>query len=143
MEKLIQVYLEVSKEFQVFPKGLKSPIVLSDITGILGKYNLFCPKNEIDIRPLKKIYDIKFSTLKGKDVNKKTIKGQLIAISKTHTLLFTKFRLYPFTNIQIHTNEVEAEIYCKVLQELEDGYLCAFTTDSTPLLNEIESRSED
>lgn len=134
----IDVPLKISKEFEVRPKGLKDSIIISDVTGVLGDYNVHCPSTDIALMPLKRYYDIEFYELVGKNISEKPGKGRIAAISKTHAILITDTEFMPFTNIDVCCDSV-SNIFCKVVDETECGYIITFTSDASPLLEAIKN----
>ncbi len=126
--------LEIANEFEVMPKGVKTPILLSQITGIGGKYNIHCPQNEVQLKTLKEYFDIEFSEIKNKQVIKERYNGKLVAASETHAVLLTEENLEDFTNLELYG---KPSVFCKVLHQMPSGYMVAFTSDSTTLLSKL------
>ena len=124
----IEESLVIGEEFEVLPKGLDETIVLSEVLGINGKYNVFAPKVSIDVIPLKNYYDFDFYEIDDKHIN-------IISISKTHAIIITSVKLAPFADLAIIDT---VKVYCKVMHIINEGYLIAFTTDSSALLEKIE-----
>lgn len=136
---LIKEPLEITKEFQAKPKGLKSPINISEITGVLGNYNIHCQKIEVDIRPINKYIDIEFFEVHDKDVINHPNKAKIVALSKSNLIIVTNVNLKQFSIIELNC---ESNIHCRVIQMIEDGYLCSFTTDPKPFLDKINYKGE-
>lgn len=130
--------LEIANQFEVMPKGIKTPILLSQITGIGGKYDIHCPKTEVQLIALKEYFDIEFSEIKNKKVDKECYKGKLAAVSETHAVLLTEINLEDFSNLELHG---DPSVFCKVLHQMPSGYMIAFTSDSTSLLSKLAFNS--
>lgn len=130
--------LEIANEFEVMPKGVNSPILLSQITGIGGSYNIHCPKTDVELKALKECFDVTFSVINNKQVNNQIFNGKLVAASKTHAVLLTEENLEDFTNLEIHG---ETNVFGKILHTMPSGYMVAFTSDSTPLLSKLTFNS--
>ena len=113
------------------PKGISTPIKLFDIVGIGGKYNLHCPNYEEKPIPLKDSLNIEFYLIDDKHVGDKALNGIITAISKTQAILKTDVRLNTFDNLEINS---EPNVFCKVIQCLENEYMINFTTSSSSLL---------
>ena len=132
-KSLIKEPLDIYKEFEVLPKGLDETIILSDVIGVGGKYNLHCPKVEIPLKSLKEFIDIEFLIIKDKHVDNTFNKAKITAISKTHAIISTDKNLLPFMNLEICG---KIKVYCKVMHEINEGYLVAFTTDPSVLFEQ-------
>ena len=132
---LVEEPLEIANEFEILPKGLKTPITISDVTGIGGSLNLRIPKSAQTVKPCKKEIEITFSIIKDKIVQAESKKGFVLAASISNAVITTEAQLDNFDNIEIHTNPA---IYAKVLYPRPNGYMIAFTTDSKALISQIE-----
>ncbi len=110
-------------------------IFISNVIGFGGKINLHCPLPDIHVNEIKPYIKIEFLEIKDKHVNNIVHKGMIVAASKTHAVIVTDIDLHPFDNLEICG---ENGVYCKVLEKIIDGYFVAFTTDSSPILGNIE-----
>ena len=128
---LINEPLEISKEFEVLPKGLQEPLVLSDVIGIGGIYNLKCPQSEEKLKPLKDNISVEFLFIKEKHVCSTSYKGEIVSVSATQALLISDANLKSFDNIEIIG---EFSLFAKIIYCVERGFLINFTSDSSALL---------
>lgn len=125
--------LTIAKEFEVLPKGIQTPILLSEITGISGKYNYQCPKREVSVKRLGNPIEIVFHKIFEKHVGKTPIKGKIISASKSHAIIISERELKVFDNLEIRG---ETSVFCKVIEKSDEGYLIDFTTDSSTLITD-------
>jgi adenylate cyclase len=72
---MIQEPLTVMQEMEVMPKGVKSPLVLSHVTGIGGEYDLSCELEEEELEVLEQPKEVYFSLVKDKHNDKKENSG--------------------------------------------------------------------
>ena len=129
-KSLITEPLEIANEFEVLPKGIHTPIVVSDVKGIEGEFSIHCPILDEELIPLEKPLDIEFFEIKDKHVSNIPYKGNIIAYSKTQALIVTDAELTLFDNLEIRR---ESSVFFKVISKKERGFLVNFTTDSSSL----------
>ena len=127
---LISEPLEIANEFEVIPKGINFPIVLSDIRGIGGERNIHCPKIEEELKSLENPIEIEFYEIKEKHVGNIPFKGKIHSYSKHSALISTDAELKPFDNLEIRG---EKSVFFKVIRIDDDKYFIVFTTDSSSL----------
>jgi adenylate cyclase len=73
------VRIDGQKEVQ--PKGVKEPIIIYEIGGIGGEYNLFLCKEEEVFLPLLEEIPIQYMLLEGKHLNNTLLCGSLVQLS--------------------------------------------------------------
>jgi adenylate cyclase len=129
-KSLINEPLEIANEFEVIPKGIQEPILLSDICGIGGNYDIHCPKILEEPKELEKSIDIEFYQIFEKKVSNIPMQGIVKALSKNCAIISTNFELMPFDNFEIR---LKKNVYFKVISKKETGFLIVFTSDSSYL----------
>ena len=121
---MIKEPLSVLQEMEVMPKGVKNPIILSQITGIGGEYQLSYEQKEEELVYLEKPQEVTFSLVKDKHNDMKVNSGCIIASSKSEAILVTDEELKPFDNLVIM---IGSKRFCKVIRREKDGWLIRFT----------------
>ena len=122
---LIAEPLEVDKEQVVFPKGTKTPLVLTSVTGIGGKYGLSCKQHEHDkMMPLVPACNVEFFAIKEKHTDLEPNRGILTALSKREAILETTAPIEEFDNLHM---DIGGKLYCKVVSAEEKGWRLRFT----------------
>ncbi len=116
--------LEITRELEIYPKGTAAPLIISDVTGIGGAYDVRCIQRDEPPRPLKAATEIVFLPIRDKHCTPEASVGLLTALSRTGALLKTDAALQPFDNLQL---EADGKLFCKVLSVEENGYLLRFT----------------
>ena len=130
--------LAIQSRFEVYPKGIKRPITIYDVTGIGGDlYNLSITPEDLPLEPLPKPIPVEYVALAGKQVGAKQCAGSLQKLSAKTALLHIEDPepLSLLTNIKlvIQTKSAPAEvsgadIYAKVQRSHTDqDYVIAFT----------------
>ena len=121
---LVTETLEVAQELNVFPKGVKEPLILTHITGIGGKYGFSCRQKESEMMPLESPKKVAFFMIREKHSDLECKEGYLTALSKTEALLETDVELMPYDNLQL---EAGGKLFCKVISKIDSQWLIRFT----------------
>ena len=121
---MIKEPLSVLQEMEVMPKGVNSPLILSQITGIGGEYQLSYEQKEEELVYLEKPQEVTFSLIKDKHNDVKENPGYVIALSKSEAILVTDEELKLFDNLVIM---IGSKRFCKVIRRENDGWLIRFT----------------
>lgn len=120
----VEAELEIAKELTVYPKGAQKELLLSQVTGIGKPYDIYAMAVSKKPVPLKKPAPVCFFRLDGKHKLEGTCFGGITAITDDRALFSTDTKLEIFDNIQI---EAGGDLYCKVLEKQEEGYLLQYT----------------
>ena len=123
-KEMIKEPLQVQQEMEVMPKGVKSPLTLSQIVGIGGEYQLSYEQKEEDLIYLEQPQKVTFSLIREKHNDRKEKNGCITAISSSEAILLTEEELKPFDNLAIM---MESRRFCKVLRQEADGWRIRFT----------------
>lgn len=121
---LVNVPLEVAQEMEVYPKGVNGSLVLSQITGIAGAYNLFVKSAQDSDRMQPVQIDVTFKRIADKHCGDCLYPGTLTAVSGKEARLQTQESLNVFENISLNAG---GETFCKVLSSDPEGYRLHFT----------------
>ncbi|MGB3536431.1 MAG: adenylate/guanylate cyclase domain-containing protein [Microcoleaceae cyanobacterium] len=74
--------LNIIGQNQVQPKGARRPLMIYEVGGITGKYNLFLPQQKEIFLPLYSEILLYYTILEGKHVSKNVFSGKLIELSE-------------------------------------------------------------
>ena len=116
--------LEVAKELTVYPKGSSKEIVLSLVTGIGAPYDIHVKMGGTKPVELKSPIPVCFHKLDGKHRLEGSMYGGLKAVANDVAVLETSTKLNIMDNIEI---EAGGDLYCKVMDEEDGGYLLQYT----------------
>ena len=134
--------IAIQSKIDVYPKGIKRPITIYDVTGIGGdRYNLSLTPEELHLEPLPQTIPIEYVALSGKQIGAVHHRGSLLKLSAKTALLHIDGAepLNLLTNIKlvIQTPSApadvrETDIYAKVQQQssTEQDYMITFTARS-------------
>lgn len=116
--------LEIVKEMVVYPKGAKGELLLSQVVGIGGPYNIHVEQESEKPQLLKKPAPVCFFKLDGEHRLEGTNYGGITAVAHDRAILETATELEALDNIEM---EAGGDLYCKVLEEKDNGYLLQYT----------------
>jgi adenylate cyclase len=130
-------------------KGVRQSIIIYDITGISGKYNLFLSKEKEEFFLLPEEIPLQYAVLDGKRISSTLFKGSLVKLSAKEA----KVRCdsggescipIPMSNIKlnllIQNNQAELseDIYAKIVERpAEDGSFYAHFTSRPPSIEAL------
>ncbi|MDO4740247.1 MAG: adenylate/guanylate cyclase domain-containing protein [Eubacteriales bacterium] len=120
--------LEIRQEQKIMPKGVKEPLTISWVTGIGAPYDLSCEVIEEQPEPLAKPIPVSFVAIEGKHCGDSEETGVFAALSRHGALLKTSCPLAPYDNIRL---EAGGDLFAKVLDEADGGWLLRFTSVPT------------
>ena len=116
--------LEIVKEMVVYPKGAKGELLLSQVTGMGKPYDIHIEQGSEKPKALKKPAPVCFFKLDGKHRLEGTNYGGIKAVAHDQAVLETATSLEVMDNIEL---EAGGDLYCKVLEETDEGYLLQYT----------------
>lgn len=116
--------LDVAQELEVYPKGVKGALILSQITGIGAPYSLSCSALTQQEEMLPVQIPVAFKRITDKHCSDTVFEGILTALSGKHAILKTQIPIRLFENISLCE---DTEVFCKVLRVDEQGALLGFT----------------
>ncbi len=142
--------LRIDDQFEVMPKGVNSPITISLIGGIGGKYNIYLPeKKEKVLRKAKSKIEIEFGVLAGKHAGDQTFRAKITEFTKEEAVLESPVSVEKLNNIKINqffvnNREFPVDMYGKVIKNISESpakFRVNFTSipaEASSLLQEIE-----
>ncbi|MBD2385848.1 CHASE2 domain-containing protein [Cylindrospermum sp. FACHB-282] len=122
---------------EVQAKGVKLPMIIYDVGGIAGEYNLYLAQEEEVFFNLPTAIMLEYAVLDGKDVDSTAIKGKLVKLSAKEAQIYSDSTLVlqPLTNIKLNffmpDNAAASEdTYAKILDKSadKDSFYIRFTS---------------
>ena len=120
--------VRVDGQEEVMPKGVVDPIVIYDIGGIGGEFEIFLPpKTPVDLFELEEPFPFEFVILDGKHAGRDVYHGDLLQLAQTTSertaVAETNRTCRQLTNLKIslfdeHHREITKELYAKVIDVL-------------------------
>jgi adenylate cyclase len=141
--------LKIHKTLEVMPKGVKKPILIFDIKGITGDFNVSMPiKATAELIELRKGLPIVFFALEGKYATKEYYKGIMNRLNSNEAIIKSETLPEPLSNIKFtivaeEDKENAADLYAKVIESPSDGpltfkiYFTSVPLDARNYLNKV------
>ena len=124
-KKSAAVELEIANEMVVYPKGHEGALTISHVTGIGEPYKIYVNTGHTEPKPLKKTVPVSFHKIEGKHGQVKNYYGGIIAVANDRALFETESPIKIYDNLLL---EAGGELYCKVMEETDEGYLLQYTS---------------
>ncbi len=117
--------LRIINQMEVMPKGIKKPIIIYEISGIEGQFNLSLPEQEVvQWVELPYLLPVKITILSGKHASEEAYLGNLMRLNhkgaeiqanmSSEKLLNLKIALFDETG-----QEITTDLYAKITQTFE------------------------
>ncbi len=112
--------LRVDDQLEVMPKGVKEPIVIYEIGGVGGKFNIQLPKKKaLELLDLAEPLNIQFTVLAGKHAGSDLHSGSITGIIEQAAAITADLELEKLVNIKItlfdeKSQAVTTDLYAKV-----------------------------
>ena len=129
--------LTVVQEMQVFPKGVRHGLTLSQVVGIGAPYDVSCPWQQEEPPALEQPQAVAFFRITDKHCEQTPSYAELTARSATALVLHTDILLEPYSNLKLELPG--CTLFTKVLQVREDGHYLLAVTASEP----VQRKGED
>ncbi len=117
--------LEIANEMVVYPKGHEGALTISHVTGIGAPYEIYVNTGHTEPKALQKIAPVSFHKVNGKHGDAKRYYGGIAAVANDQAVFETEASLQVYDNLFL---EAGGELYCKVMEETENGYLLQYTS---------------
>lgn len=117
--------LKVAKEVMAHPKGVDESIKLYQITGIGEPYNINISVKNAKPQKLDFIVPVSFCVVNGKHSEDQLHYGGFVGIADDAVVLDAEYPLEIYSNICI---DAGGELYGKVIDKDEEGYIVRFTS---------------
>lgn len=105
--------LRIDDRMEMKPKGSEVSIVLYDIGGIGGPYNLTLEIRESSMISLSRKIDIRYAELDGKHIAPGDLPGEIVNLSLKSCELQIQNALEPLTNLKFNLADVSPELAIK------------------------------
>ena len=105
--------LRIDDKKEVMPKGAETAIIVYEVGGIGGQYNLVLEEKESVMVTLMRKIPLQFSILGGKHVSKKGHRGHMIRLSRKGAEIELKEPFEILTNLKMNLENVTEELATK------------------------------
>jgi len=114
--------LHISKNIEVIPKGMQSPITVSEVVGMNGHFNIHLPERQVPHwQPLEPTLQVTFYILEGKYNSDEGYAGKIVRLAERIAVLRSQRKCRNLTNIKltlfdVQGTKISSEIYAKVTE---------------------------
>jgi class 3 adenylate cyclase len=116
--------LRIDDQFEVMPKGVNNPIIISEIGGIAGEFNTFlAEKKAIPLKIVKSNAQFQFTVLAGKHASNDVHLGKILEIAMEEAILEAPVEVEKLNNIKITGAIIDGktfstDLYGKVIKNI-------------------------
>ncbi len=122
--------VQIDGQLQVEPKGIREPIMLYDVGGIGGPFDLFLPKPGDALLHLNPALVVEYTILEGKHAIGNLFQGTFTRLSESSAELQTDHHIDVLTNLKLRfltgpeRSQVSEDVYAKVTRKLDHSTHC-------------------
>jgi adenylate cyclase len=115
--------LDIAQDFKIEAKGIERPLVLYDVRGIGGDYNLFLPDREEEPVSLEQEIPVRYSIVEGKHLGGAEFPGRVVKLSGRIGELYSESPAPLMSNLRLQLitsdgQEIVGSLYGKVIRHL-------------------------
>ena len=137
--------VRVDDQLEVMPKGVKNPIIISEVGGIGGEYNIYLPeKKEVVLHPIKKKIQFLFTILAGKHASTDVHLGYITKMNGKEAEIEAPISVEKLNNVKValadeNGKEIANDLYAKVTKNISEGPQVIFRVNFTSVPTEVEN----
>ncbi|MCZ6681409.1 MAG: response regulator [Candidatus Poribacteria bacterium] len=133
--------LQIEGQMQVEPKGVNMPIMIYEVGGIGGEYQLALPKPEVQLLPLKESIPLRYTVLAETDTDLTVFEGHFVKLSTKEAEVRSENPVALLSNLKMQLIDVNGEVvpgdvYGKVVNQPVEGASC-FSIRFTSIPSEV------
>ncbi|TDI47417.1 MAG: response regulator [Acidobacteria bacterium] len=131
--KLLEGELVLGDELKLGAKGFKAPVVVYDLLGMKGRFNLSLPKRTEEMRALVRDIPTHLAILDGKHVKEDDVPGAFLSLSLCDALISSDRELHKLANLRLRCTGlngviIPSDLYAKVTDASNGRYTIRFTS---------------
>ena len=116
--------LRIDAQREVLPKGAETPLMIYEVGGIAGQYNLALEGRDPDLVTLARQIPLRYTVLEGKDVGKKGLQGSVVRLSRKCAEIILDGPVEMLINLKMNLADVNEKLsardfYGKVIERSE------------------------
>jgi adenylate cyclase len=97
----------------VLPKGAETPLMIYEVGGIGGEYNLALERKNPTLVTLARKIPLRYKVLEGKNVGKKGLEGSIVRLSEKTAVIALEEPLELLTNLKMNIVDVDEKLSTK------------------------------
>ena len=137
--------VRIDDQMEVMPKGVKNPIVISEVGGIGGEYNIYLPeKKEVVLHPITKKIQFLFTILAGKHASTDVHVGYITKMNGKEAEIEAPISVEKLNNVKVvladeNGKELANDLYAKVTKNISESPKVVFRVNFTSVPTEVEN----
>ena len=125
--------LELGDELKLGAKGFKEPVIVYDLLGMKGRFNLSLPKRTEELRALVRDIPTHLALLDGKHVKEDDVPGAFCSLSMGEAVISSERELQKLANLRLRCTGlngviIPGDLYAKVIDASHGRYTIRFTS---------------
>lgn len=118
--------LHISEHIEVIPKGMQTPIIVSEVIGIDGTFNIHLPAREtLHWQTLAPSLPVTFYILEGKYSSDEGYTGEIVQLAKRVAIMHSQHKCRHLSNIKLTLFDLQganisSEVYAKVTEVITE-----------------------
>jgi adenylate cyclase len=128
--------LRIDARREVLPKGAETPLMIYEVGGIGGEYNLALEWKNPTLVALARQIPLRYMVLEGKNVGQEGLEGSIVRLSEKTAVIALEEPHELLVNLKMNIGEVDEKLstrdfYGKVIERLEENeytHLVCFTS---------------
>ena len=142
--KVLEGELVLGDELKLGAKGFKEPVVVYDLLGMKGRFNLSLPKRTEEMRALVRDIPTHLAILDGKHVKEDDVPGAFLSLSMCDALISSDRELQKLANLRLRCTGqsgviIPGDLYAKVTDASDGRYTIRFTSVSDEIKTYLRS----
>ena len=105
--------LRIDAQREILPKGSRTPLIIYEVGGISGQYNLALEGKDSTLVTLIRQIPLKYTVLKGKTVGKMELEGSVLRLSKKSAEVLLEEPVDILTNLKMSLKDVDENLAAK------------------------------
>ena len=131
--KALEGELELGDELKLGAKGFKEPVIVYDLLGMTGRFNLSLPKRAEALRALVRDIPTHLAILDGKHVKEDDVPGAFLSLSMGEAVISSDRELQKLANLRLRCTGqsgviIPGDLYAKVTDAADGRYTIRFTS---------------
>ena len=114
--------LRIDRQMEVRPKGTEKPLIVYDLVGIGGQYNLSLEDKTYNLVTLTREIPIRYNVLEGKHSGEREFTGRILRLSRASGEMRLQTALDLLTNLKLNLSKVADELSRKDFYGKVVGY---------------------
>jgi adenylate cyclase len=119
------------------PKGALQPVLVFEVSGIVGEYQLFVDRIESEMLLLTNRVPVDCTTVHGKQVDASSFAAQLVKLSRYCAHLQSGTEIEMYSDLRIQLGGKSGHVYGKVMERTDEGHFLVNFSSLSPTASDL------